>query len=113
MGLILSRTLTVDEVIALGDAAHDSIGSFAVGVTEVSGTVAITPKGRISGSGVVAAEYQTLAYTVGSTGVVTAAATPISAEGIYWIRADGCDVYLDFNETGGGSCKIQVAVMDG
>lgn len=95
----ISRTITADEVIALGDPGPDSIGSFAISVTSLSGTLAMTPKGRIAGTSVASGAYQGLAYTVASTGTVTASSTPISAEGIYFIRADGCEVFLDVDVT--------------
>jgi hypothetical protein len=109
----ISRTISADEVIALGDSGPDTIGSFAVGITSLSGTsISIVPKARVSGSSVAAAEYQNLAYTVGSTGVVTAASTPITAEGIYFIRADGCDVFLDVDVTS-ASFKLDVCPLRG
>jgi hypothetical protein len=103
----ISRTITSDEVIALGDSGPDSIGSFTISVTSLTGTLAMTPKGRVTGSGVSSGEYVGLAYTVASTGTVTAASTPISAEGIYFIRADGCDVFLDCDLTA-ASFKLDV-----
>lgn len=92
-------TVSATEVISLGDAAPDSVGSFLVFVSSLSGTHAITPKGRPAGSNVASGEYQTLAYTVGSTGVLTAGGTAISAEGAYFVRADGMEVFLDVTVT--------------
>jgi hypothetical protein len=108
----ISRTIVADEVIALGDSGPDTIGSFAIGITSLSGTIAILVKGRISGSGVAAGEYQPLSYTVGTTGVVTTGATAIAAEGIFFIRADGCDVFLDVDVTA-ASFKLDVTPLRG
>lgn len=108
-----SKTITASEVIALGNASNELIGTFAVSFTNSSGTsMSVVPKGRIHGSGIASGEYQNLAYTVASTGVLTAASTPITAEGIYFIRADGLDVFLDATLTS-FSVRIDAQPLNG
>lgn len=107
-----SKTITATEVVSLGNASNALIGSFAVQLSTLSGTVAITVKGRIHGSGIASGEYATLAYTIASTGVLTAGSTPIAAEGMFFIRADGMDVFLDATLTG-ASVRIDVIPLNG
>ena len=107
-----SKTVTATQVISLGNANNELIGSFVVQLSTLSGTVAITPKGRLHGSGIASAQYATLAYTVGSTGVLTAGTTAISAAGVYFIRADGMDVFLDATLTS-FSVRIDAQALNG
>ena len=107
-----SKTVTATAVISLGNANNELIGSFVVELSTLSGTVSIVPQGRIHGSGIASAQYGNLAYTVGSTGVLTAASTPITAAGIYFIRADGMDVFLNATLTT-ASVRIDAQALNG
>lgn len=107
-----SKTITASEVISLGNASNELIGTFAVQFSALSGTLACTVKGRIHKSGIASGEYATLAYTIGSTGVLTSGATAIAAEGVFFIRADGLDIFLDCTLTA-ASVRIDVIPLNG
>lgn len=95
MPAINSRTVSAVSVIALGDAAPDTVATWVVQVSSLSGTFAITPKCRVIGTDIASGEYATLSYKLGSTGALTAGTTPIAAEGIYFLPCDGLEVFLD------------------
>lgn len=99
---MMQRTISASEVIALGTCSDDGVGTFAIGITSLSGTHSMVTKGRIIGSGVASGEYQNIAYKPANTGTLTnPGTTAITAEGIYFIPADGCDVFLDVTVTSG------------
>lgn len=115
MASITDKAISADEVVSLGDAAHEAISSWVVQISETSGagSVAITPKGKIAGTDIAAAEYATLHYKVASTGVVTAGSSAITGEGVYIIPADGMHVYLDVDITGTFSLRLDAVPVRG
>jgi hypothetical protein len=102
------KRLAASERFVLGSVSEKNIGSWVVHVVIVAGSVSIAVKGRAAGSArseapvaITSADDQALHYKLGSTAAVTAGATPITAEGIYIIPADGVDVILDATVTTG------------
>jgi hypothetical protein len=80
------------ESIELGDAAAELISSGVLHVQGTAWTGSITPKGaaRRSGLAPLALPYQNL-----RTLADVAAGTPITADGLYAIRADGLELTLE------------------
>ena len=86
---------------ALGDASPDSVGSVTLQISG-AGSYSILAKGVVLGNGLtVASNSVALYYKPAATGVVTAGATAITADGIYTIIADGANVVLDATYTSG------------
>lgn len=115
----------------IGVAQNDTAASWLIHVSGTVGTMSITPKGYAQGkpsqsfdsSGVPregtnsdalsSSDATGLAYYVGSTGVLTASSTPISAAGTYRIITDGASLVLDYTAGGGSSPVIHARPLRG
>ena len=92
---------TATAKVSLGDASPDSVGSVTFQISG-GGSYSILAKGVILGNGLtVASNSVALYYKPAATGVVTAGATAITADGIYTVIADGATVVLDGTFTSG------------
>lgn len=85
----------------LGDANPDSAGFITIQISG-GGSYSILAKAVVLGNGLTtASNLAATYYTIAATGVATAGATAITADGIYTIFSDGATVVLDATYTSG------------
>lgn len=95
------RTIDTSEVIKLGCPSETFLSSWVVEIVPSGLTGGFTPKGTSAGSGLTGGNLKTLlVYRENSEDAVDTA-SPISAAGVYYIPADGLDVYLDCTVSAG------------
>lgn len=93
--------------ITLKDPGTSAVGRWLVDIKITVGTAALTPKKRLMvDASVTAHSYQSCWYTNAATNAQVAAATTITANGVYDIDASGCDVALDYTTAGGGIIEL-------
>lgn len=95
------KVLDTSEVIYLGDACADIASQFVLEVAVSGSGGSAIPKCRLRGSDLgTGALHDLVYYTVDSEAAITAG-TAITAANIYYIPADGIDVYLDYTASTG------------
>lgn len=106
-----SHALTASENIDIGDASDRVVGTVVLQVKDVSSWVgSIQPVGRLRGA--TDMPWVDLPYQNLISLADVAASTPITAAGIYAIRADGLEVELQYTHTS-GSGAVAARVMEG
>lgn len=86
------------ETISVGDSSHGYVGSTVLQVEGSGWTGQLVIQGRVRGSGLTmkALPYQNLI-----TLADVAAGTPITADGLYAVRADGLEIEIVHTRTAG------------
>jgi hypothetical protein len=97
---IPQKTLAATGTHLLGDASHDTIGSWQV---QLTGTWAgdVTFTGWIVGTSLTSTNASGLAYKPMTTGTLTAFATAITANGIYIVPSEAVHVLLNWTRVSG------------
>lgn len=109
---LAQATLAASGTITLGNVSHRNIGSWAI---HVSGTWAgsVLPKGKLALAGLLTADRVNLGYrTAVSTTMVDPGTTAITANGVYYIPADGMAVELDWTRVS-GTIVVDAVPLDG
>lgn len=94
-------TLTVSEVIPLGNAHSQTVSQWAVQVVITGSGGSFIPKQRVIGSGLSGANLATCVYYESDGETAIAAGVATSTAGIYYIPADGLDTFLDYTASTG------------
>lgn len=112
---------TTSKNIELGKGGNEAasgwtlqfVGTVGTGTVAVKGyvcglpvTTPIPDGNKSVGTALSSTDRVALAYTVGSTGTVTAGSTTISALGIYTVRTDGLSLCLDYTAGGGSDWSV-------
>lgn len=97
-GTYIKGTVGTTGVVKLGDAAPNAISTWAIQTVGNGGTYSLTIQACIRGPNILPAAnlkgvpYQ---YLQDATAVDKLADVPITADGIYYVRADFLDLYLN------------------
>lgn len=105
------KVLDTSEVIYIGDAFADIASQFVVEVAVSGAGGSAVPKCRLYGSDLgTGALHDLVYYTVDSEAAITAG-TGITTANIYYLPADGIDVYLDYTaDTGSMTITVRPIV---
>ena len=109
---IKRKTLAASGDISLGDVGPDSIGTWVI---HVSGTWtgSLVPQGYLAHSDLTISDAVSIGYkTAISSSIVDPGTTAITANGVYYIPADGLFVNLDWTRTT-GSIVVDATPLDG
>lgn len=109
---VITATATGANAVRICGGQSKNIQTVAVQISGTLTTVSILFKGRMTADGnLTNSDLQTMGYTTPANGTV--AATAITAAGIFWVRADGMDIYADCTITAGGPVNFDVIPLNG
>lgn len=97
----LDTTATGASAIAVGAANERGPASWVLHVKGNAWTGSIVPKLRLTGSDLTNTDLQSCIYYTAGDEAAVAAGTGITANGIYTIPCDRCDLFLEYTHTSG------------
>lgn len=102
--------------VRLGDAGSSSVTTWCVQITGNAATFTGKFAGILRDAGSTLAHGTDdidLSFTNATSGSVVAGGTGFTANGIYWVRADGCDVVVYCSAIASGTMEVSATPVAG
>lgn len=97
----LAATINTTAVISLGNAEDAMVSQWVVQIVPTGLTGGFVPKGTVIGSGLTGSNLDTLLLYEASSEAAVSTASPVGTASVYYIPADGLDVFLDCTVSAG------------
>lgn len=109
---VRKATIDTTATVRIGNAAEELVSQWVVQIVPTGLTGGFVPKGRVIGSELTGGNLATLLLYSASSETAVSTASPVATAGVYYIPADGLDVFLDFTVSA-GSLDVYIRPIKG